>query len=77
MRSFTRDELKAYDGREGRPAYIAFMGKVYDVSGSMLWQNGFHQGLHQAGQDLSPFLKQAPHGAGLLSKFHLVGDLID
>ncbi len=36
MRKFTREELKKYDGKNGRPAYIAYKGKVYDVSDSHL-----------------------------------------
>ena len=32
-------------------AYIAFEGKVYDVSRSFLWQRGRHQVRHQAGID--------------------------
>jgi predicted heme/steroid binding protein len=73
MQTFTREELSCYDGREGRPAYIAFMGMVYDVSESPLWKNGGHQEQHQAGTELSRELGRAPHGAGILGKFKAVG----
>ena len=73
MHTFTREELSRYDGREGRPAYIAFMGLVYDVSASFLWKNGEHQAGHKAGTDLSKALGRAPHGAGILGKFKAVG----
>ena len=73
MQTFTREELSRYDGRDGRPAYIAFMGLVYDVSASFLWKNGEHQASHRAGTDLSKALGRAPHGAGILGKFKAVG----
>jgi predicted heme/steroid binding protein len=73
MRMITKDELAGCDGQEGRPAWIAFMGMVYDVTASPLWKNGNHQALHQAGTDVSRELSRAPHGAGLLGKFKAVG----
>jgi predicted heme/steroid binding protein len=75
MRTFTRQELARYDGRNGAPAFVAFNGKVYDVSGSFLWQNGNHQVLHQAGADLTDSLAEAPHGADVLERFPVVGTL--
>ncbi|HEY50494.1 MAG TPA: cytochrome B5 [Dehalococcoidia bacterium] len=76
MRTFTREELKKYDGRNG-PAYIACDGRVYDVSGSFLWQKGKHQAMHFAGNDLTGALKEAPHGPDLLERYPIVGELID
>jgi len=35
-KKFTLNELKQYDGRDGRSAYIAYKGKVYDVTESFL-----------------------------------------
>ncbi len=75
MRQFTTKELARYDGKEGRPAYIACNGKIYDVSTSFLWQKGNHQVLHRAGADLTEALKQAPHGEDLLERFPVVGTL--
>jgi predicted heme/steroid binding protein len=75
MRTFTREELQKFDGREGRPAYVAFRGKVYDVSGSFLWRGGKHQVLHQAGEDLTEAMQEAPHGEELLARFPVVGEL--
>ncbi|HIC08965.1 MAG TPA: cytochrome B5 [Aquificales bacterium] len=77
MRKFTREELKKYDGKNGRPAYIAYKGKVYDVSDSHLWHNGEHWGEHSAGQDLTEDLKFAPHGEEVLDRFPIVGELTD
>jgi predicted heme/steroid binding protein/uncharacterized membrane protein len=55
-------ELHAFDGREGRPAYVAYKGFVYDVSGNRLWKDGSHLKKHSAGNDLTEILKTAPHG---------------
>ena len=75
MREFTKEELARYNGQDGVPAYIACQGKVYDVSGSFLWQKGCHQVLHEAGVDLTDDLDQAPHGADLLERVPIVGRL--
>ena len=74
-RKFTLEELKQYDGREGRPAYIAFKGKVYDVTEDYLWVNGDHQGMHTAGKDLTEEISSAPHGEENLDRVKLVGIL--
>jgi predicted heme/steroid binding protein len=74
MKVFTREELKKYDGSKGI-AYVAYAGKVYDVSRSFQWQKGVHQVTHYAGCDLTDALKQAPHGADRLEKFPIVGEL--
>jgi predicted heme/steroid binding protein len=34
-RSLPKRDLKAFDGGEEKPIYIAYQGKVYDVSGSL------------------------------------------
>ncbi len=68
-------ELAANDGREGRPAYVAVSGTVYDVSASERWQGGNHEGAHQAGQDLTEALKSAPHVRAVIERFPVVGRL--
>jgi len=75
MRKFTRGELARYNGKNGNPAYIAYRGKVYDVSDSFLWKGGDHQVSHSAGQDLTDALEEAPHGSELLKRFPVVGKL--
>ena len=76
MRVFTREELKKYDG-SGGIAYVAYAGKVYNVSGSFHWKKGIHQVRHYAGRDLTHALKQAPHRPDLLFKFPVVGELAE
>jgi predicted heme/steroid binding protein len=75
-RKFTLEELKKYDGKEGRPAYIAYKGKVYDVTDNYLWVDGDHQGEHAAGQDLTEAMARAPHSEDNLERVKLVGVLV-
>lgn len=77
MRRFTKKELAKYDGKGRTRTYVAYKGRVYDVSQSFLWQHGKHQVLHTAGKDLTDSLAEAPHGPELLEKFPLVGILED
>jgi predicted heme/steroid binding protein len=76
MQIFTKEELKKYDGSKGI-AYVAYHGKVYDVSQSFLWKRGVHQVTHLAGCDLTEALEEAPHGSEMLDKFPVVGELVD
>ena len=75
MKVFTLSELAEYDGANGRPAYVAYKGTVYDVSGSFLWKDGKHQGLHRAGRDLTTEIERAPHDPDFLERFPVVGKL--
>jgi len=75
LKSFTLEELKSFDGREGRPAYVAYQGMVYDVSGSAEWEAGEHLASHYAGQDLTQELQDAPHGEEVFKNVPVVGKL--
>lgn len=78
MRTFTKEELRQYNGKDGAPAYIAYKGKVYDVSHSFLWQKGKHQVVHFAGADLTESLdNDAPHGPDLLERVPMIGTLVE
>lgn len=70
------NELGKFNGKNGNPAYIAYKGKVYDVTGSSLWTDGDHLG-HEAGQDLTMALEIAPHGDEVMEKMKLVGVLAE
>lgn len=76
MKIFSREELKKYDGTKGT-SYVAYRGKVYDVSKSFQWKKGAHQVIHRAGCDLTEALKDAPHIPDLLFKFPVVGKLAE
>jgi predicted heme/steroid binding protein len=75
MKEFTVEELARYDGKNRLPAYVAYEGKVYDVSDSFHWKDEDHQVLHNAGADLTTAIQQAPHGDDLLKRFPIVGIL--
>ena len=71
----TLQELSGFDGEDGRPAYIACKGKIYDVGESKLWKNGSHMTRHQAGTDLTDVLSQAPHKEDKVLAMPEVGQL--
>ena len=75
-RKITSKELAENDGKNGNPAYVAFKGKVYDVSTSAFWMDGDHLGAHQAGKDLTSEMELAPHTEEVLNRAVLVGTLI-
>ena len=74
-RTFTPKELSLYNGTNGRPAYVAVEGKVYDVSKSRFWENGHHE-IHHAGLDLTDELQRAPHGKEVLRNMAEAGVLL-
>ena len=71
----TLTELASYDGRDGRSAYIAVNGTIYDVTESPRWENGLHPPDHRAGQDLTEELASAPHVRTVIESFPVVGRL--
>ena len=73
--NLTIEELANFDGEEGRPAYLAYKGIIYDVSQSKLWGNGNHMTRHQAGVDLTDILSQAPHDEDKILSMPEVGQL--
>lgn len=76
LKKFTRKELEEHTGKNGKPAYIAYQGKVYDISESSFWTDGEHMGMHQAGKDLTEELELAPHREETLERVKLVGELV-
>ena len=71
----TPEELAMNDGRDGRRAYVAVNGTVYDVTDSPRWENGLHPPDHKAGQDLTDELRSAPHVRAVVERFPVVGRL--
>ncbi len=76
-RSFVQDELEKFDGKEGRAFYIAFKGKIYDLSNSKLWIQGTHMGIHTKNENLAETIKTAPHGEEMLERFAVLGTLAE
>ncbi len=68
-------ELALFDGQEGRKAYIAYQGAIYDVTDSSKWRAGTHMGRHNSGGDLTGQLLQAPHGGELVQAMRKIGKL--
>lgn len=70
-------ELAGYDGQDGKPAYIAVDGVIYDVSDSSRWTDGSHNGF-TAGADLTDEIESiSPHGTSVLSRLVIVGELTE
>ncbi len=74
-KKFTPDEVKQFDGQEGRPLYVVFKGKVYDFTSSKLWPQGVHLQVHTRNENLEAAIKGAPHGEDNVLRFPLVGEL--
>ncbi len=72
----TLEELAQFDGKEGRPSYIAYRGGIYDVALGRWWIEGTHAGRHHAGADLTDFLVEAPHGEENVLRMPRMGRLI-
>lgn len=72
----TPEQLASFDGKDGRPAYFAYEGKVYDASQSKFFRNGVHARIHKCGEDLTDALKAAPHDESvILERLPVVADL--
>jgi predicted heme/steroid binding protein/uncharacterized membrane protein len=75
MKEMTSEELLSFNGKDGKPVYIAFEGKVYDVSKSPLWSKGLHMNRHPSGSNLTGAISAAPHGTEVLERYPRVGVL--
>ena len=75
MKEFDLKALSEFDGKEERPAYVAYQGRVIDVSQSKLWKGGLHMTRHHAGEDLTTDIRAAPHSPEFLDRYPQVGVL--
>jgi predicted heme/steroid binding protein len=75
MQEYTSQQLALRNGQDKPEIWVAFKGKIYDVSHSRLWRNGKHYE-HWAGQDLTQELENAPHTKSVFEKFECVGVLV-
>jgi len=76
LKKFTVNELKEFNGENGKPIYVAHKDRVIDVTGSKMWRGGQHMKRHTAGADLTAEIAQAPHGIDVLDRFPRVGMLV-
>lgn len=68
MEKFTEVTLAKFDGQNGRPAYIAVDGIVYNVS------EHYNKKKHYTpGKDITEDFKYAPHGKEVLEHLPKVG----
>jgi len=70
--SYTKSQLALRNGQDKPEIWVAFEGRIYDVSASKLWRKGKHYE-HWAGQDLTDELKDAPHSQQVFEKFSVIG----
>lgn len=71
---FTKAQLALRNGQDKPEIWVAYEGKIYDVTPSRLWKKGMHYE-HWAGQDLTEELADAPHNARVFDKFKVIGSL--
>ena len=76
LKPLTLKDLQRFDGQEGKPLYVGYKGKVYDLSSSPLFQGDKRMRCHIAGKDLTREIEFAPHGEDLVLKFSVVGRLV-
>lgn len=71
---FTKGQLALRNGQDRDEIWVAWQGKIYDVTESRLWVNGKHY-QHWAGQDLTEELSDAPHTDAVFERFEMIGIL--
>ena len=74
LTKISKRKLSLNNGQDNDLIWVAYQGRVYDVTDSRLWRNGKHYE-HWAGQDLTEELADAPHGIAVFDKFECVGVL--
>lgn len=72
---YTKQQLSLRNGQDKPEIWVAFKGKIYDMTQSRMWRNGKHYE-HWAGQDLSAEMADAPHTANVFDKFDPIGELV-
>lgn len=74
-KTFTAAQIAEFNGKNGKPAYVAYKGVVYDVTESAQWLDGDHLG-HEAGNNLTDQMEIAPHSDEVMERMKKVGTLI-
>lgn len=74
IKRYSKAQLALRNGQDRPEIWVAYQGKIYDVTTSRLWKKGMHYE-HWAGQDLTEELRDAPHTEKVFEKFEQVGVL--
>lgn len=76
MPDMTLSQLAQYNGKNGKPSYVAVKNKIYNVSGT--FPNGRHMSQHDAGKDLTTAYNNK-HGSGSskITGYPFIGNLIN
>jgi predicted heme/steroid binding protein len=74
-KTFTAAQLAEFNGKNGKPAYVAYKGVVYDVTESYQWLDGDHLG-HEAGKDLTETMEIAPHSEDVMERMKKIGTFV-
>ncbi|MFY0627250.1 MAG: cytochrome b5 [Reichenbachiella sp.] len=74
LKPYTKQQLALRNGQDREEIWVAYKGRIYDVSNSKLWRKGQHYE-HWAGQDLTEELSDAPHTEYVFDKFEVIGIL--
>lgn len=72
---YSRAQLALRNGQDKPQVWVAYRGKIYDVTDSRLWASGKHYE-HWAGQDLTDELEDAPHTEKVFERFMVIGILV-
>lgn len=75
QKEFTIEELSQYNGINGKPAYVAVEGIVYDLSKEATWATGTHFGL-TAGKDLTEQFNSCHRNTKVINNAPKVGILV-
>tara|TARA_R100000005_G_C4986713_1_gene194849 strand:+ start:1136 stop:1372 length:237 start_codon:yes stop_codon:yes gene_type:complete len=75
IKNYTGAQLALRNGQDRPEIWVAYQGRIYDVTSSRLWKKGMHYE-HWAGQDLTDELPDAPHTEKVFEKFSVIGILV-
>lgn len=76
QRFFTAQELTTFDGKNGRPAYVAVNGIVYDVTNNRAWAAATHFGLISGKDYTQEFASCHAGQQSILAMLPVVGRLM-
>ncbi|MEM7375425.1 MAG: cytochrome b5 domain-containing protein [Bacteroidota bacterium] len=70
--TYSSSQLALRNGQDREEIWVAYKGKIYDVTNSRHWRNGIHY-RHWSGQDLTEELEDAPHTDAVFHRMTIIG----